>query len=222
MNPICRKPCARAAASFIFCVWAIDNAGGFSQNTDLPRPMAATARSVWGSVGLTMTAASIPGSSSIAKASGYHRGTSRSRAVSSASLAFVSTKAARRTPATRPAKSRAYTRPSRPSPIKPTFNFIFSPLRDSTSCHVRDDQTPKDHMRLPPGSSTENEISIFAEYRLPLCLASPFGYTALSLIRLGDAEFEDSGLEYSHRAVKENWRPSLDVSPLIVRPQIQE
>ena len=37
MKPICRKLCARATASFIFCASRSDSAGGFSQNVGLPR-----------------------------------------------------------------------------------------------------------------------------------------------------------------------------------------
>ena len=76
--------------------------------------------------------------------------------------------------------------------------------------------TDSNDIRHRPASPTWNTKLSFGEGRLPLCLTSRFGYTALSLCRLGDGISGGPCFRIFLRTRREDRRPSLDVCPLIL------
>src|SRR6266545_6099068 len=103
-------------------------ASGFSQKMAFPAAAAALVSSPWVAVGVTITTASTEGSAMRSPGVAYPRGTSNARVTSSTTVLSTSATATSRVHAIRVARSRAYTRPSLPNPIRPTFSFVFVAL----------------------------------------------------------------------------------------------
>ena len=111
-------------------------ASGFSQKMAFPASAAIFVTAPCVSVGVTMTTASMEGSVMTCAGSVEPTGMSNSLTTSSTAVRERSATAASRVQGMRAARSRAYTRPSRPSPINATFNFA-APVLCATPISLR-------------------------------------------------------------------------------------
>ena len=101
LNPTCSGTPAARAASIARSRSASDSPAGFSQNTALPAPAAATIRSVWNRAGAAITTASTAGSAKASAGSVYAEPAFNASASFSAAPGAGSATAANRAPGSR-------------------------------------------------------------------------------------------------------------------------